>query len=587
MEKADSPQLIAGRYEIRRPIGAGGSGAVFQAWDTQLHRFVAVKRWKPPETLSGNQVDMERLWREAMTLAAIQHPNILTIHDYGLDEQGPYVITEFVDGESLDKTIQRGLPTLEEIADLVQQTLEALIAAHQANLIHRDLKPQNIMRTKLPSGAWQYKILDFGLARFVTEPTVQSMEGNTSIYGSIFCIAPEQLYHDPLDARTDLYAIGCVYYYMLAGRNAFDGENIPAVIAAHLQHRVEDLCAVRPDLPRPLCAWVMKMISAEPGERYTSAAEALVEFRKVMPAGSRTSTLRVTAPTRTLKITPVPPGSHSPGGGTVPKTGVLTIPPTRRVSAIPAEPAAGRPRTSRRAWWFAASAMILVGSALAAWLALRQPAAVVPAEDTATTPTADDTRPTRTTSLLFPNSIPPERHAKLLAIYNTLRDMDGVKWGNVGSVIEAVALLEFQERYPPPDYAVLGNMSYHDETGRTIGELDLVLWNVPSNCAAAVYEVKVSDNYRSALRRARSQLRRLKEFVEQRKISRFIYERDPTWAFETPQFDGARMGFVGGRGAVSEGCDEEMDITRNEVDWLQARILEYRKQHGLDDPPAP
>ncbi len=178
--------LIADRYEIRRSIGSGGAGAVFQAWDTQLNRPVAVKRWNAPEPMLDDREGTERLWREAMTLAAIQHPNILTIHDFDVDDEGPYVITEFVDGETLDRAVEQAPFDRDAFAEAAQQILEGLIAAHQAGLIHRDLKPQNIMRTRLPSGAWQYKILDFGLAaRFVTRPTVQSLEGNTSIYGSI------------------------------------------------------------------------------------------------------------------------------------------------------------------------------------------------------------------------------------------------------------------------------------------------------------------------------------------------------------------------------------------------------------------
>ena len=165
MEHASRKALIADRYEIRQAIGSGGSGAVFQAWDTQLQRFVAVKRWNAPEPLLDDPEGTERLWREAMTLAAIQHPNILTIHDFGVDDEGPYVITEFVDGETLESAVRRGPFDREAFAEAAQQILEALIAAHQVNLIHRDLKPQNIMRTRLASGAWQYKILDFGLAR--------------------------------------------------------------------------------------------------------------------------------------------------------------------------------------------------------------------------------------------------------------------------------------------------------------------------------------------------------------------------------------------------------------------------------------
>ena len=204
-----------------------------------------------------------------------------------MDDEGPYVITEFVDGETLDQCIKRGPFDLAACADAAQQTLEALIAAHQAGLIHRDLKPQNIMRTRLPSGAWQYKILDFGLARFVTRPTLQSLEGNTSIYGSILYIAPEQLRHQPLDARTDIYAMGCLYYYMLSGRNAVEGDTIPALITSHLEHRITPLAQWRPDLPPAICDWVMKAMAFDPDSRFATAAAAIAALRPALPGRHR------------------------------------------------------------------------------------------------------------------------------------------------------------------------------------------------------------------------------------------------------------------------------------------------------------
>ena len=314
--------LIADRYEVRRTLGSGGSGAVFQAWDTQLQRFVAIKRWNPPEPLLDDPEGTERLWREAMTLAAITHPNILTIHDFGVDNQGPYVITEFVDGETLDQVVKRAPFSCEEFADAAQQSLEALVAAHQAGLIHRDLKPQNIMRTRLPSGAWQYKILDFGLARFVTQPTVQSLEGNTSIYGSILYVAPEQLRHQPLDARTDIYAFGCVCYYLLSGRNAIEGDTIPDLITSHLEHHVKPLSDWRPDLPMALCDWVLKAMSFDPENRFPSAVAMLAALRKALPNAVRQNSIRV-APAVPSPVTSAirimtPPPAHPPLHKTMP-----------------------------------------------------------------------------------------------------------------------------------------------------------------------------------------------------------------------------------------------------------------------------
>ena len=330
MENKSKTRLIADRYEVRRAIGSGGVGAVFEAWDTQLRRRVAIKRWNAPEPMLDDPAGTERLWREAMTLASIQHPNILTIHDFGVDDEGPYVITEYVDGETLDRVVERGALDREAFAEAAQQILEALIAAHQSGMIHRDIKPQNIMRTRLASGAWQYKILDFGLARFVSRPTVQSLEGNTAIYGSILYIAPEQLRHQPLDARTDIYAVGCLCYYMLAGRNAVEGDSIPALITSHLEHRVTPLAEIRPELPPELCAWVMKAMAFDPADRFASASAALAALGNALPGLVRKTTIRITLPGAITPHTAPPPSERDAPLPAFPrKTGPVAPPPPR------------------------------------------------------------------------------------------------------------------------------------------------------------------------------------------------------------------------------------------------------------------
>ena len=282
-------KVLQDRYEIRSTIGEGGSGIVFKAWDRSLQRHVAVKRFHTAQTALKDTND-QRAWREAMTTASMQHPNILTIYDFGIDDEGPFVIMEFLEGETLEKTIAAHGPyTLKNFRDAVHQTLEALIAAHHTGLIHRDIKPHNIMVIPLASGARQYKVLDFGLAKILTQPTVQTIENNCSIYGSVFYIAPEQFSRQPVDERTDLYAMGCVYYHMLTGKNAFEGASIAEIIAGHLKHRVVPLHKRRPDLPAAICDWVMKLFSAHPDDRFRSAAEALAAFNKVQP----TTTIRM------------------------------------------------------------------------------------------------------------------------------------------------------------------------------------------------------------------------------------------------------------------------------------------------------
>ncbi len=282
------------RYEIVTKLGQGGAGEVYKAWDRSLHRHVAIKRFLPNQDIVTS-ID-ERAWHEAMTLASIQHPNITTIYDFGIDtEGGPFVVMEYLEGETLDKVVTRGVFQLGPFKQLATQTLEGLIAAHHVGMIHRDLKPQNIMEVHLASGAPQYKILDFGLAKFVTKPTSQTLTANRAIFGSAYYLSPEQLSRRPVDARSDLYALGCVYYYVLTGRNAFEGSSLAEIITAHIQHHYVPLEQRRRDLPEPIAEWVTKLMSFQPDHRFPSADEALAGLHRM---GS----------TKTIRIANKPPG---------------------------------------------------------------------------------------------------------------------------------------------------------------------------------------------------------------------------------------------------------------------------------------
>lgn len=563
MAEPSGNKLLANRYELRRALGAGGAGMIYQAWDQQLHRFVAVKRVRTLDDLESDRTQTEKLWREAMTLAAIQHPNILTIYDFGVDAEGPYVITEFLDGETLDRVIQQKGPfDRDSFSDAAQQILEGLVAAHQASLIHRDLKSQNIMRIRLASGAWQYKILDFGLARFVTQPTVQSMEGNTSIYGSIFFIAPEQLRHLPLDARTDLYSVGCVFYQMLSGRYPFEGDSIPAVITAHLEHKVKPLHELRPDLPPALCDWVMKLISLDPKDRFASAAEALNALRKICPTSVRTSTIKIVPPRAAPAVPTMPPGP----------TATLTIRPapdtTARVRAAPVAPAVRWP-----AWTLPAAAAILLLALAAGWVWVRQraaaPVSVEPPAETAVQVTED--------IIAWPPYIPSERRALVQAYFDRLKDLD-FAWGKVGSILEALAYIQFKEQFNPSELLPLTNITAHDASGKTVGEMDVVLWNVPSNRAEVVFEAVVSDNLRRSKSPAWSQLNRLRMALRDGQIDYLLYPRDPNWKLTPAHFEHARFALLGNQGALAEGYECEVDITRAEAEFLQRQILAFKKK---------
>jgi serine/threonine protein kinase len=271
-----STVLAAARYEIHSRLGVGGLGTVYRAFDRQLQRWVAVKRLKPDSTVSPDQ-----LHQEATILAALQHPNIVTVFDCNTDDQGAFVVMELIEGETLEQFIARGVLSADQFRELARQALEGLHAAHQLRLIHCDLKPGNLMLTWLPSGSFQLKILDFGLARFAAVPRATSLDHSGSLYGSIYFMAPELFSQQPADSRSDLYAMGGILYFALTGQHPFEGDSIAGVMAAHLQHRVVPLEQLRPDLPRPLTDWVMSLIELDPKARPMGADVALARLHQL------------------------------------------------------------------------------------------------------------------------------------------------------------------------------------------------------------------------------------------------------------------------------------------------------------------
>lgn len=281
---------MSNRYEIIEQIGKGGLGAVYRGRDTQLQRDVAIKRVLSPEKATEEEVKeaAAKLIAEAQTLSSLNHPNIITVFDVGQDEKGGFVVMELLKGETLDETIERGVLTQEDFTEVVYQTMEALIAAQANNVIHRDIKPTNIMVIWQASGKFQLKILDFGLAKFSKTPSVQTMDQEESVMGSIFFMAPEQFERGELDARTDLYQMGCVYYNALTGQYPFNGETAPQVMNAHLQHSVIPLEQIRPDISPSICQWVMWLINRNIAHRPTDAKEALSRWpRNPEPPGTK------------------------------------------------------------------------------------------------------------------------------------------------------------------------------------------------------------------------------------------------------------------------------------------------------------
>jgi len=267
------------RYEIRAKIGQGGLGAVYRGYDTRMSREVAIKRISVAPGDPELQAESTRqLIKEAGALASLQHPHIVTIYDVGSDQDGPYVVMELISGKTLDELIERAPLTWTDFRELALQTQEALIAAQELDLIHSDIKPSNLMLTWLPSGKFQVKIVDFGLATLTQSQSLEELKELEAVFGSIFFMAPEQFERVPIDARTDMYAMGCVYYQALTGTYPFKGETGNDVMVAHLHHQVTPLQEVRSDIPVWACDWIMWHLNRQPADRPESARQALQVF---------------------------------------------------------------------------------------------------------------------------------------------------------------------------------------------------------------------------------------------------------------------------------------------------------------------
>jgi serine/threonine protein kinase/Tol biopolymer transport system component len=268
-----------GPYQILRVLGKGGMGAVYLALDQELHRNVALK-FLHDDLLSDRQ-RVQRFKQEARAVSALNHPNILTIHQIGDLDGRHFIATEFVEGETLREIIRHKHLTVSENLDIATQIASALAAAHAANIMHRDIKPENVMVR--PDG--YIKVLDFGLAK-LTEASVTNSKQSTlinteqgTIIGTVQYMSPEQTRGLDLDARTDLWSFGVVLYEMLTEHPPFDGNTKSDVIAAILEREPLPLTRYDDDTPEELQQIVSKTLKKNRDERYQTAKELLVDLR--------------------------------------------------------------------------------------------------------------------------------------------------------------------------------------------------------------------------------------------------------------------------------------------------------------------
>src|SRR5688572_10409981 len=255
------------QYRLERELGRGGMGVVFLATDTTLDRRVAIKVVHPE--LAAHPSIARRFLAEARTIARLRHPSIVTVHAAGTAQGLLYYVMDEVDGESLRQRLSRdgGLAT-DEVTRTEADRAAALVAAGRAGVVHRDVKPENVL---IESGTGRALLADFGIARAVVVDD-GSTTGQGVAVGTPSYMSPEQAAGEEVDSRTDLYGLGVVAYEMLAGQPPFQGSN-RVVVSKHIAERPAPIERLRPDCPRPLAGAVMKALEKQPGERWQTGEE--------------------------------------------------------------------------------------------------------------------------------------------------------------------------------------------------------------------------------------------------------------------------------------------------------------------------
>jgi serine/threonine protein kinase/DNA-binding CsgD family transcriptional regulator len=295
----EPPLILKDRYRLRQSIGKGGMASVYLATDEMLMRDVAIKFLAPERIRSSDS--SERFLREARTVARLAHPNIMMLFDMGREEQWHYLVLEYLSGKNLYDLMlsQDGSLAVEDALPIIRGVLEGLDYAHRQGIIHRDIKPENI----LLSEDGTVKIADFGLALSGAELRLTAAG---ALVGTVMYMSPEQISGETLDVRSDLYAVGAVFYELLIGRPPYENTNTIALVSQILYSTYVPPRTIKLQIPPYIEAIIMKLLSKNPEERFNSAAEVLqaLDASPVLPErGSSTKTLieRLASSTSHLK----------------------------------------------------------------------------------------------------------------------------------------------------------------------------------------------------------------------------------------------------------------------------------------------
>ncbi|KBZ59197.1 hypothetical protein K875_04753 [Mycobacterium [tuberculosis] TKK-01-0051] len=314
----DTRVLLAGRYEVRGRLGSGGMAEVRAGWDTRLRRPIAIKLLHPAVCSQSGM--RNRFDAEAHAAAALNHPNIVAIYDSGEQDGRPFIVMERMPGETLAQEIARSPLPQSRVQALLDNVLAALSAAHSAAILHRDIKPGNIL---IAAGGQTVKVADFGIAK-LPEAT-NTLTGQ--ILGTIAYLSPERIAGAPACVADDLYAVGVVGYEALAGHRPFPQENVAALAGAILHGRPPPLAGLRPDVDPGLIMVIERAMAYDPGRRFGSADEmrAAVHGRREVAPG-----MQVAAPMRSPHPATKPLTVAVPGSPTNTFVPALVAPTSRR-----------------------------------------------------------------------------------------------------------------------------------------------------------------------------------------------------------------------------------------------------------------
>jgi serine/threonine-protein kinase len=321
--------VVGDRYRIVSRIGVGGMGAVYRAEHTMMRRDLAIKVLLPE--LGGKEEFARRFEREAESASRLDHPNIITVTDFGHTPEGSlFLVMEFLAGESLTRAIKGGPMPPARALHIIRQILRALDHAHAAGVVHRDLKPDNIMLIERDGQRDFVKILDFGIAK-VTEPMSggQALTQAGVIFGTPEYLSPEQALGEAVDARADIYAAGVMLYEMLAGRRPFESDDKVKIISMHLAHAPPRMRDTNPavDLPIPLEQAVLQALEKSRDHRFATAAAFLQALDDAEAAAMASSGIQLgaTVPLVQLGGAPPPAVPGLPGGRLARRAGAVLL----------------------------------------------------------------------------------------------------------------------------------------------------------------------------------------------------------------------------------------------------------------------